>query len=63
MVGYGAPGINEAVSRVLRLGDVDGTRLPLEGGMGQGEWKKWTGVIEDLDSPEKELGLARSSID
>ena len=51
----GVPGIKEAVSRVLRMGDKDGTRLPLKGGMGEGEWEKWTEIMGDLKVLEEEL--------
>lgn len=56
VVGCGVPGIKEAVSRVLGMGDKDGTRLPLRGGIGDAEWEKWAEIMEDLESLEKELG-------
>lgn len=55
MVGCGVPGIKEAISRVLGMGDRDGTRLPLKGSMRDGEWEKWTEITDDLKSLEDEL--------
>jgi len=55
VVGKGVPGIKSAVSRVLGMGDQDGTRLPLKGGMPDDEWAKWTDVMDDLGALEKEL--------
>ena len=55
VVGCGVPGIKEAVSRVLGMGDRDGTRLPLKGGIGDAGWEKWTEVMDDLGSLEQEL--------
>ena len=55
VVGCGVPGIKEAVSRVLGMGDRDGTRLPLKGGIGDAEWVKWTEIMDDLGSLEQEL--------
>ncbi len=55
VVGKGVPGIKSAVSRVLGMGDQDGTRLPLKGGMSDDEWAKWTDVMDDLGALEKEL--------
>lgn len=53
VVRFGTSGIKEATSRVLGFGDVDGTRLPLVGGMGDGEWEKWGEVIGALEAVEK----------
>ena len=55
VVGCGVPGIKEAVSRILGMGDKDGTRLPLKGGMGEGEWEKFTEIMDDLGNLEQEL--------
>ena len=55
MVGKGVPGIKSAVSRCLGMGDEDGTRLPLKGGMADDEWAKWTDIMDDLGALEKEL--------
>lgn len=54
---YGIPGIKEAISRLRGFGDVDGTRLPLSGGLpgGEAEWKNWKGVIDALEAIEKTL--------
>lgn len=60
MVGKGVPGIKSAVSRVLGMGDEDGTRLPLKGGLAEDEWAKWTEIMDDLEALEKELGSATS---
>ena len=55
VVRFGTSGIKEATSRVLGFGDVDGTRLPLVGGMGEGEWEKWGEIIGALDAVEKSI--------
>lgn len=57
VVKYGTVGIKEAISRILGMGDVDGTRLPLVGGIPGGvrEWGNWKEVIEDLETAEKSL--------
>ena len=55
MVRFGTSGIKEATSRVLGFGDVDGTRLPLVGGMGEGEWEKWGSVVGALEEVEKSI--------
>ena len=55
VVGKGVPGIKSAVSRVLGMGDEDGTRLPLKGGLPEDEWAKWTDIMDDLGALEKEL--------
>lgn len=57
VVKYGTVGIKEAISRILGLGDIDGTRLPLCGGIpgGDKEWENWKVIIGDLDAVEKSL--------
>lgn len=57
VVKFGTVGVKEAVSRILGMGDVDGTRLPLCGGMpgGDKEWESWKEVIGDLEAVEKSL--------
>lgn len=57
VVKFGTVGIKEAVSRILGMGDIDGTRLPLCGGLpgGTKEWENWSGVIGDLEAVEKSL--------
>jgi 2-keto-3-deoxy-L-rhamnonate aldolase len=57
VVKFGTVGIKEAISRILGLGDIDGTRLPLCGGLpgGDKEWESWKGVIGDLEAVEKSL--------
>lgn len=54
---YGIPGIKEAISRLRGFGDIDGTRLPLAGGIpgGEAEWKNWKGVIDALEELEQKL--------
>jgi 2-keto-3-deoxy-L-rhamnonate aldolase len=58
VVKFGTVGIKEAVSRILGMGDRDGTRLPLCGGIpgGDKEWDNWREAIGDLESVEKSLG-------
>ena len=63
VVGKGVPGIKEAVSRVLGMGDVDGTRLPLKGGLGVGEWEKWKDIMNNLGALEEELASGKSRPD
>jgi 2-keto-3-deoxy-L-rhamnonate aldolase len=57
VVKFGTVGIKEAISRVLGMGDRDGTRLPLTGGLpgGDNEWANWKVAIDDLDAVEKSL--------
>ncbi|EPE30462.1 Aldolase [Glarea lozoyensis ATCC 20868] len=57
VVKYGTVGIKECVSRVLGMGDRDGTRVPLMGGIpgGDKEWENWRGMVEDLEGVEKGL--------
>lgn len=57
VVKFGTVGIKEAISRILGLGDADGTRLPLFGGIpgGDKEWENWKEAIGDLDAVEKSL--------
>ena len=45
---WGTIGVKEGVSRVLGMGDRDGTRLPLEGGIPVGEWVKRDGIFREL---------------
>lgn len=57
VVRFGTVGIKEAVSRILGLGDREGTRLPLMGGIpgGEQEWEAWKEVMADLEAVEKSL--------
>jgi 2-keto-3-deoxy-L-rhamnonate aldolase len=57
VVKFGIVGIKEAVSRILGMGDRDGTRLPLIGGIpgGDKEWEHWKEAVNDLNIIEKNL--------
>jgi len=57
VVKFGTVGIKEAISRILGMGDRDGTRLPLTGGIpgGDKEWENWKEAIGDLAATEKSL--------
>ncbi|RPB16302.1 aldolase [Morchella conica CCBAS932] len=55
IVSWGTVGIKEAVSRVLGFGDVDGGRLPLAKGMGEGEWARWAPIMADMGKIEAAL--------
>ena len=57
VVKFGTVGIKEAISRILGMGDRDGTRLPLAGGIpgGDKEWANWAEEVGDLDAVEKSL--------
>lgn len=57
VVKFGTVGIKEAVSRVLGLGERDGTRLPLVGGIpgGDAEWENWKEAVGELEAVEKSL--------
>lgn len=57
VVKYGTVGIKEAISRLRGFGEVDGTRLPLFGGIpgGDAEWANWKGVIDAMEEVEKSL--------
>lgn len=53
MVGaYGIVGIKEAVFRILDLGTLEGSRLPLAGNMGAGNWEKWSDCVERMKALE-----------
>ena len=62
VVGEGVPGIKSAVSRILGIGDEDGTRLPLCGGLPDEEWAKWSPIMDDLGALEKELASRNSQV-
>lgn len=57
VVKFGTVGIKEAVSRVLGMGDREGTRLPLTGGIpgGDKEWDNWKEAMDDLEAVEKSV--------
>lgn len=57
VVRYGIPGIKEAISRLRGFGDVDGTRLPLAGGLpgGDAEWTTWKSVLDGVEELEQAL--------
>ncbi|CAG8982344.1 hypothetical protein HYALB_00005346 [Hymenoscyphus albidus] len=57
VVKFGTVGIKEAISRLLGMGDREGTRVPLVGGIpgGDQEWENWKEVIGDLEAVEKSL--------
>ena len=57
VVRYGTVGIKEAVSRLRGFGDLDGTRLPLQGGIpgGDAEWANWKPVMDAMEEVEKSL--------
>lgn len=57
VVKFGTVGIKECVSRVLGMGDLDGTRLPLLGSIpgGDKEWENWKPAIADMEAVEKSL--------
>jgi len=57
VVKFGTVGIKEAISRILGMGDRDGTRLPLTGGIpgGDKEWENWKEAIGDLEAVEKSI--------
>ncbi|KAJ2901875.1 hypothetical protein MKZ38_001308 [Zalerion maritima] len=57
VVTHGTVGIKEAISRLRKFGDVEGTRLPLMGGLpgGDVEWAKWAPVIDAVEEIETRL--------
>ncbi|KAH8811796.1 hypothetical protein F5884DRAFT_728272 [Xylogone sp. PMI_703] len=57
VVKFGTVGIKEAVSRILGIGEKDGTRLPLYGGIpgGDQEWENWKEAVGDMEAVEKSL--------
>lgn len=57
VVGKGVSGIREMVARMRGFGDRDGGRVPLKGGMpnGDADWEPFKGVMEALDEVEKSL--------
>ncbi|KAI1273446.1 dihydrodipicolinate synthase [Xylaria sp. FL0933] len=54
---FGTVGIKEAISRLRGLGDRDGTRLPLYGGIpgGDAEWANWEGLADSVEEEEGRL--------
>ncbi|KAI0012622.1 aldolase [Xylariaceae sp. FL0662B] len=57
VVKFGTVGIKEATSRLRGLGDRDGTRLPLYGGIpgDDAEWAKWKVDIDQMEEEENSL--------
>ncbi|KAI2625659.1 aldolase [Hypoxylon sp. NC1633] len=57
IVKFGTVGIKEAISRLRGLGDRDGTRLPLFGGIpgGDAEWAKWKDRVDAMEEEEQSL--------
>ncbi|KAL9111494.1 MAG: hypothetical protein Q9187_007917 [Circinaria calcarea] len=55
IVQWGTVGVKEGVSRVLGFGERDGTRLPLKGGLPDGEWERWKEAFAALEKREREL--------
>lgn len=57
VVTFGTVGIKEAISRLRGFGDIEGTRLPLFGGIpgGDEEWAKWKPVIDAMHEVEDSL--------
>jgi 2-keto-3-deoxy-L-rhamnonate aldolase len=56
MVGkYGIVGIKEAIYRVLGMGTMEGSRLPLKGSMGHGEWEKWSVCVDRIKALEASI--------
>lgn len=51
---WGTVGIKEAISRLWGMGDKEGARLPLAGGLqgGESEWAKWKDVFDGLKELE-----------
>ncbi|KAI1350287.1 dihydrodipicolinate synthase [Xylaria sp. FL0043] len=54
---FGTVGIKEAISRLRGLGDRDGTRLPLYGGIpgGDAEWANWKDLADSVQEEEDRL--------
>ncbi|KAI1344727.1 dihydrodipicolinate synthase [Xylariaceae sp. FL0016] len=54
VVKHGTVGIKEAISRLRGMGDRDGTRLPLCGGIpgGDAEWANWKECVEMMEKEE-----------
>ncbi|KAF2456124.1 dihydrodipicolinate synthase [Lineolata rhizophorae] len=50
---YGIVGFKEGICRELKLGTMEGGRLPLKGKMPEGEWEKWSDVFDALREEEK----------
>ncbi|KAH9906971.1 aldolase [Xylariomycetidae sp. FL2044] len=57
VVQFGTVGIKEAISRLRGMGDPDGTRLPLFGGLpgGDDEWAKWKECVDMMEEEENKL--------
>ncbi|KAI0386933.1 aldolase [Hypomontagnella monticulosa] len=57
IVKFGTVGIKEAISRLRSMGDRDGTRLPLFGGIpgDDAEWAKWKDCVDAMEEEEQSL--------
>ena len=51
---WGIVGIKEGVYRVLQIGNLQGGRLPLKGGLPKGEWESWTVAMDAMKILEQE---------
>jgi 2-keto-3-deoxy-L-rhamnonate aldolase len=49
MIGkWGIVGIKEGIYQVLKMGNLEGGRLPLKGRMPNGEWENWNGAMDAM---------------
>lgn len=55
IVTWGILGIREGIYRVLGMGHLEGGRVPLRGGLPEGEWEKLKGLYESIAEMENSL--------
>lgn len=53
VVGCGVVGVKEGVRRVLGMGEREGVRLPLKGGIEGESWERFEGVMGELQRIEE----------
>lgn len=49
---WGIVGIKEGIYRVLQMGNLQGGRLPLKGGIPKGEWESWVVAMDSMNKLE-----------
>jgi len=54
MIGkWGIVGIKEGIYQVLKMGNLQGGRLPLRGRMPKGEWENWSVAMDSMKALEE----------
>ena len=52
IVKWGIVGIKEGIYQVLKMGNLEGGRLPLKGRMPDGEWENWSVAMSAMEKFE-----------